>query len=638
MTEENVNILEEILEQILAGYWDWDIETGDEYMSPTLKKMFGYEDHELSNRAESWQKIIFEEDLKGVLEKYDKHVESKGAVPYYNEVRYRHKNGSTVWVICTGKVIEWGADGKPKRMIGCHINITDLKKLQQNVVGSEEKLRYIVENAFEGISIASIEGKVLYESPGVSRMLGYSADDRKKMGAFDNVHPDDMREAQEAFGRALMSPGETFRKVLRTRHKDGSWRWVECAGRNLADVPSIGGLLINYRDITGLKNAEEERLRLAQHMEKAQRLESLGILAGGIAHDFNNLLGGIYGSIDLARTLSSQPEVRENLELTFKTMHRARSLTRQLLTFAKGGSPERKPGRLNSLIKDTAEFALAGASISPDVSIATDLWQCNYDSAQIAQVIENMVINAQQAMPAGGKLSVIAENAVCDEFPCGQLDPGRYVRITIKDTGIGIPEDIIDRIFDPFFTTKQKGSGLGLSASYSVVRKHEGCIAVESAPGKGSTFCIYLPASGDSLAEQQSELHSVHRGSGRILIMDDADAVRKAMSAILRYNGYEVLAVADGSKAVELFDEHVKKGLPFVAAILDLTVQEGMGGREALAEIRKRDENIPVFVASGYSEDPVINNPKQYGFAGGLTKPFTSAELLGMVSKHIGKT
>jgi PAS domain S-box-containing protein len=405
--------------------------------------------------------------------------------------------------------------------------------------------------------------------------------------------------------------------------------WMDVRSYPLFDQEgNLQGIVEHLRDITLQKRAEEELL-------KSEKLESLSLLAGGIAHDFNNLLGAIYGNMEMARAASRSPELNNYLDATFKTMNRARGLTQQLLTFAKGGAPVRKPAFLDGFLRQTAEFASSGSNVSCALDIADDLWPSVYDASQLVHALTNILINAQQAMPGGGMVTIAAENATLGDKAPHPLPAGRYVRISIRDRGIGIRRETLGRIFDPFFTTKPKGSGLGLATSYSIVKQHGGCIEVESQPGEGSTFHILLPASDQAPDAPEAKPAAPARSTGRILIMDDEDMVREIISAMLQLHGYDTVQAADGREALRIFDANAQDGTPFSAVILDLTVRGGMGGKETIVEIRKRDPHIPAFVASGYADDAIVSRPREFGFTDSITKPFTRKVLIEILCKYL---
>jgi CheY-like chemotaxis protein len=314
-------------------------------------------------------------------------------------------------------------------------------------------------------------------------------------------------------------------------------------------------------------------------------------------------------------------------------MDRARALTMQLLTFAKGGAPVQRTTELIPFLRDAVRFALSGSRISCQFALAQGLWACSIDKNQIGQVIDNIVINAQQAMPDGGGIEMAAEN-VSREEGGSCLASGRYVRVSIRDFGVGIPAEVLPRIFDPFFTTKPRGHGLGLATCYSIVKRHGGFIEVESEPGKGSAFHVYLPASSETVGANQASTVT-RKGIGKIIVVDDEEVVRTTLRRMLEVLGYSVLCKSDGRDGIAAYINETKAGEPFVAMILDLTVPGGMGGVETVAEMRKLNKEMPIFVSSGYADDCVMRNPADYGFTASISKPFTIAELSEMLGGNL---
>ena len=317
-------------------------------------------------------------------------------------------------------------------------------------------------------------------------------------------------------------------------------------------------------------------------------------------------------------------------------MERAKALTQQLLTFSKGGAPVRNPVRMGPLIRDTCRFASSGSNVKCNVSLEDGLRNCSVDRNQIGQVIQNLMINAIQAMPMGGTIDVTAANATLREGDQPTLAHGEYVLITITDQGTGIPPQMLPRIFDPFFTTKPKGHGLGLAISHSIISRHGGTIDVRSELGKGTTFTVYLPACGDCGPMQGETREISHVGKGMILVMDDDEAVRKLLSLMLDLGLFR--SVPDGAATLDCFREDERNGKSLSAVILDLTIPGGMGGREVAAEVRKLDPEVPIFVSSGYAEDPIMANPTKYGITASLSKPFRKAELMEMLEKYMKKS
>ena len=376
------------------------------------------------------------------------------------------------------------------------------------------------------------------------------------------------------------------------------------------------------KDITEQKQLEEERRR-------AEKLESVGTLAGGIAHDFNNLLTGVIGNITLAkRYLEPKSKAGERLTAAEKAALKARGLTQQLLTFARGGIPVRKVSSITELIKDTATFILRGSNVKCELSLPGDIWPVEVDEVQMTQVINNLAINAGEAMPEGGTIHIEAKNTVVegDALP---LPAGKYVEITVEDHGIGIEKEHLSRIFEPYFTTKLKGSGLGLATTYSIIKNHDGYITVESEVGAGTTFHIYLPASKRPIPAKKREeaVQSAFPGRGKILVMDDEEVIREMLSKMLPLAGYEVELVKDGAEAIERYVKAEKAGQPFDAVIMDLTVPGGMGGREAIKELLEIAPAAKVIVSSGYATDSVMADYKQYGFSAIAAKPYSAGDL-----------
>ena len=405
--------------------------------------------------------------------------------------------------------------------------------------------------------------------------------------------------------------------------------WIDLSSYPLKNSKGeVTGLIEYVKDIT-------ERKRVEAALQNMQKLESLGTLAGGIAHDFNNLLGGIFGYIDIAAEKTREKYIANNLAKALGTIDRARGLTQQLLTFAKGGVPIKKIEKLTPFVQETTNFALSGSRVSCSFNIPTNLWLSEYDKNQIAQVIDNIIINAQQAMPDGGTIEVNAENIPINDKTHATLSAGNYVKVSVTDHGIGMPKEILTRIFDPFFTTKTKGHGLGLATSYSIIKRHGGCIEVDSEPGKGSTFHFYLPAVPDGTYTATSITASQHKGSGTIIVMEGEEIIRDTFSNILKFLGYSVICTHNGREAIDFFKAEIKANREITAMILDLTIPGGMGGKEAIDEIRKIDQKIPVFVASGYADDPVIANPKEYGFTASICKPFRKVDLAELLNKHL---
>jgi two-component system, cell cycle sensor histidine kinase and response regulator CckA len=434
----------------------------------------------------------------------------------------------------------------------------------------------------------------------------------------------------------VLREGVTFdldsQAVLQAR--DGREIPIACSPAPIKDDRGavIGAVLI-LRDLTGQRRLEEEMLR-------NQKLESIGVLAGGIAHDFNNLLTPILGNVGLAKMVAGpDSKVSELLTKAEKSCRSAQTLTKRLLTFSTGGAPVKKPTHLRQMIREAARFAVVGSDVRCEFRIPDDLWPAEIDEGLVGQVIGNVIANADQAMPGGGTIRVSCDNVTVHPGRRLPLASGDYVRISIEDQGIGIAPEHLSKIFDPYFTTKRGVHGLGLTVTHCVIRDHAGHIDVRSTLGIGTTFDIYLPAAAyRDLPRVAPANEELIRGTGKILIMDDEDAVRDIAGAILTSAGYEVAYAEDGAKAIELYRVAKTTDAPFDAVVMDLTVVGGMGGQQAMTELLKVDPQVKGIVSSGYSSDPILANHKRHGFSGAISKPYDAREFCQTIFSVISKS
>ncbi|MBI3415515.1 MAG: response regulator [Verrucomicrobia bacterium] len=388
------------------------------------------------------------------------------------------------------------------------------------------------------------------------------------------------------------------------------------------------GTVLVFRDVT----IQE---RMAREMLKASKLESLTLLAGGIAHDFNNILTAVIGNLTLAATFPEDPKQPAWLSEANKASLRARDLTQQLLTFAKGGVPLKKTARLQETIRESTQFALHGANVRAVFALPENLWAAEADTGQLSQVIHNLVLNAVQAMPGGGDIQVRAENLQLAAESSLPLPGGNYVRISIQDQGGGIEPAHLPRIFDPFFTTKRTGSGLGLATCYSIIQKHHGHITLDSQLGSGTTFHIYLPASDKPAPLAEAACFSPPaRGAGRLLVMEDDPALRTCIHSMLDRLGYEVCIARNSEETLSSYRATRHSHEAFDAVILDLTIRGGGGARETLEKLRAEEPGIKAIVSTGYANNPAVEDYRQLGFSGVITKPYT-LEQLATVLKHV---
>ncbi|MHA1583744.1 MAG: hybrid sensor histidine kinase/response regulator, partial [Promethearchaeota archaeon] len=382
---------------------------------------------------------------------------------------------------------------------------------------------------------------------------------------------------------------------------------------------------------------KDNNLKIAQkHIIKQEKLASISTLAGGIAHDFNNILTAILGNLDLIE-ICGEPgdEIFEYANEAKEATLRAKHLTTQLLTFAKDGIPKKIMNiDMGSLLNNVVNFHTRGSNVLVDMAIDSDLWKVRADETQISQVIQNFVINAIQAMPNGGNLSISAVNYFGEKNHYKSAQPlnGKYVCIIVQDTGNGISSSIIDKIFDPYFTTKKTGTGLGLSISYSIVEQYQGKILVESQENKGTIFTIYLHASKGTVEEKEDEIFYPVSRNGKILIMDDEIPVLSTLSNMLKVLGFKVDVALNGKEAIQKYSQEYHHKQPYDIVIMDLTIKGGMGGIETIDHLKKMDPNINAIVSSGYSENLVIHNYKNYGFKGVLNKPYVLEEVAKLFS------
>lgn len=511
-------------------------------------------------------------------------------------------------------------------------SITARKVVEKALAAEKERLAVTLRSIGDGVIATDTRGRVTMLNVPAEVLTGWSqaeAEGRPLAEVFHIVHEISRLPCESPVDKVLATGGVVElanHTVLVAR--DGTRRIIADSGSPIrnAEGQTVGVVLV-FRDMT-------EKQRLIEAAQRTQKLESLGVLAGGIAHDFNNLLGGIFGYIDLAQALAQDSELQQYLAQALGTIDRARGLTQQLLTFAKGGAPIRQVAPLFPFVEETVRFALSGSAVTGRFEVAEGLHVVDYDRNQVGQVVDNLVINALQSMPLGGTITVSAENVDVRGGDPTHLPPGAYVRLTVSDTGAGIPAEVLPRIFDPFFTTRAKGSGLGLAIAHSIVHQHDGVIEVRSEPGKGATFQVSLPAATRLEVQAPPPTAPHPAGAGLVVAMDDEEAIRKTVARFLELHGYSVATFAEGRSMMAFLQALPAEAPRPVAILLDLTVPGGMGGLDALALVRAWDPTVPVFVSSGYAEDPVMAEPARFGVTASIPKPFRGSDLVAMLGKH----
>jgi PAS domain S-box-containing protein len=500
-------------------------------------------------------------------------------------------------------------------------NITKRKQADEALAAEKERLAVTLRSIGDGVVATDTVGKIVLMNPVAERLTGWSQAEALGKPVSEVLHL-----IHEKTGRRHENPAETVSRTGQTVSgtddtillaKDGSQHLLAYSGAPIIDQHNhIIGVVLVFQDITRKRQTEAELLKM-------EKLSSLGILAGGIAHDFNNIFTGILGNISLAMLSCREDDaIQRNLAEAEKATLRATDLAQQLLTFAKGGEPIKELTSLEEIIRDSASFSCRGSQVRCEFSSPQDLWPVEVDAGQISQVIQNLIINAIQAMPTGGIVSISTENINLNAQSALPLQPGRFVKICVRDRGIGIPGEHLANIFDPYFTTKQKGSGLGLAIVYSIIKRHEGHITVESRLGDGTTCYIYLPASHKKVEPKRKVVVDLITGKGKILVMDDEEMVREVAGKILSHLGYQVEFAGDGAEAVEMYRQALESGRPFDAVIMDLTVPGGMGGEEAMQKVLKMDPRAQGIVSSGYADDTIVTNYKEFGFSGVIKKPY----------------
>ncbi len=501
----------------------------------------------------------------------------------------------------------------------------------EQLMTEKERLALTLRNIGDGVITTDAKGEIVLLNRMAEEITGWASADA--VGTrFDRV----LRLHQPApagnLGRRLKLPGpeapDIFEELqiadLVTRR--GDRRLVELSGSPILQAGDTSprrndrytGQVLAFRDVT-------EKRKIESELARGQKLEALGLLAGGIAHDFNNLLTVVLGNVSilgLARDVSERTV--KHLSDAETAVLRARDLTQQLLTFSRGGAPVRKAGSISEVVRESASFVMSGSNVRCEIELPADLWVVDIDAGQISQVVNNLLINAIQAMPDGGTVRIFGRNTTT---PSPSLPGGKYIAIDFIDHGIGIPESHQARVFDPYFSTKQEGRGLGLASAYSIAKQHEGLLTVESQVGEGTVFGLYLPASKAQVADPLSDGAAELGGGGRILIMDDEDAVRHVTGSIIEQLGFEAAYAVDGQEAIDRYRRALDLKQPYDAVIMDLTIPGGMGGQEAIGHLLDIDPAVRAVVMSGYSNDPVLANYRSFGFQGVIGKPFAADDL-----------
>jgi PAS domain S-box-containing protein len=526
-------------------------------------------------------------------------------------------------------------DGEVVGIIESFQDITKLKLTEEALAEEKESLQVTLGSIADGVITVDLRGRVVLINDMAQAVSGWPQ--KYAVGRVLN----DVLHLAEPHDRATnIDLVELLANILKGQSGEESERldgqavllakggWERHIHYTLSPIHDqrggIFGAVLVFQDIT-------EKLKIEKESARIEKLESVSLLASGVAHDFNNILTTIMNNLVLARMVKdSGDKLLEKLDSTEEAVLKAKELTNQLLTFAKGGSSVKELVSIGDLVKNSVEFSLRGSNVSSDISVGEDLWPVEVDAVQMHQVISNLVINAAQAMPDGGILSVSLANCRVRPGESALVKGGRYVKLGFRDQGPGISEDLLGKVFDPYFTTKPEGSGLGLATVYSIISKHDGYVFVDSEEGRGAEFTICLPAAKGKGAEAASiEESGKIKGAGgksavgsKILIMDDEEDIRVLLSELLHSAGFKVVTARDGEEAIHLYREVMDGEDRFDCIIMDLTIPGGMGGREAISRLRQIDPGVRAIVSSGYANDPAMIDHKSYGFLGRIAKPY----------------
>ncbi|MCF3650861.1 PAS domain S-box protein [Synoicihabitans lomoniglobus] len=623
--DESESRFKTLFESAIEGVYESTPEAGLVSVNPAFARMLGCDSPEA---LLAWHQEIGVGRMyvdEGRRHAFLVALEGRDAV-YDFESEIEAADGSRRWISENVRAVRDRA-GKLIRLQGFVSDISERRRFESELGAERERLAVTLRAMTEAVITTDERGVVTFVNEAAESLTGWvegAAIGRRLSEVCVLRQERTQANVPVPFDAAMR--GATVVDLPRSttlEHRSGSPKLIEgrCAPINDPQSKPVGVVFV-LRDVT-------ERSRHESEMLRTTKLESLGVLAGGIAHDFNNLLTVVLGNLHLARHHGEEnAETSRWLRDSELAAEKAQGLTQQLLTFAKGGNPVRAAVRLAEVVKEAAAFALHGSKVRQDIDFSTDLWAADVDRSQVGQVVQNLVLNAVQAMPDGGVVKLRLRNEKHRGDPVRSISAGNYLFLEIEDTGHGISSEQIGRIFDPYFTTKQTGSGLGLATVYSIIRKHAGHIEVSSEVGEGTRFRILLPALPDATTPSTAKSKpSTAPLRGRILFMDDEANIRRMAATLLEHLGLEAETVVDGESVVKRFVEAKAEGKPFDVVLMDLTVPGGMGGKETMEKLRALDPGVRAIVSSGYSIDPVLSNYGDHGFCARVTKPYRAADL-----------
>jgi two-component system, cell cycle sensor histidine kinase and response regulator CckA len=601
----------------------------------SVEQVLGYQPGDLDGSLEQWSAMIHPGDRARVDGLYDEAL--RDGSTFQAEYSFRHKSGRWVLIRDRGFPVPATAESPP-RMIGTMQDIGALRELETALRESEERFRTLVQESSDVIAIYDVNGQFTYVSPSVERLYGYAPESLLGTSAFTLVHPDDRSLVQEAFLRAVSETQRSSPFTFRIRMSDGRWVRVETIARNLLHHPQIRGVVVTFRDVTERKAAEEKMARLQEQLLQAQKMEAIGRLAGGVAHDFNNLLTSIIGYADLLlREDRVSGDVREGIQEVETAAYRAADLTRRLLTFSRKQVLQTRVVDLNSLIVNLEKMLrrMIGEDVTLSSRLDPGIGSLRTDPGQIEQAIINLAVNARDAMPEGGTLGIDTENVIL--APRGlpghpEADAGRYVLVTVSDTGIGMSEEVRSHLFEPFFTTKEpgRGTGLGLATVYGIVRQSGGHIDITTAPGRGATFRIYLPCVDEQEAPDSDACadSAEQRGNETLMVVEDEQPLLKMIEKTLRACGYRTIGAGGAGEALQALDG---EGGRRIDLLITDVVMPITGGLKLSKEICRRRPGTKVLFISGYTGEEFNEEHLYEPGTGFLAKPFSLKALAAKV-------
>jgi len=646
LKKNNTKLLSLTLEATTDGVWAWHTQSGSAYFSPRYYSMLEYKPGDFPACYDSWVQLVHPDDLKNTQLTIERQLKDRKD-SYEVEFRLRTKSGRWLWILGRGRVYERDDKGNPLLLVGSHVNIDKRKRAEKNLASYQEKLRQMVRDRTRELerttSLLEATFDAIPDILGVQdhqhRMIRYNEAGYKLLGK----KPEEIigKRCFELIGRdrecdlcATSVCYKTKKPASVLRYEEAFGAWLDVRSYPILDEDgNIVRVIEHLRDVTSEKTAETEREQLQAQLLSAQKIESLGTLAGGIAHDFNNLLMGIQGRITLVSMETGQlSPIADHLKAIENYISSAANLTKQLLGYAQGGKYEVKPINLLDLVNQSSEmFGRTKKEIEIAVVPEEKRVVVEADKRQLEQVLLNLYINGWQAMESGGQLTIVVDITTLShaQGKMYNISPGRYGRVTVSDTGIGMSEAVQQRIFDPFFTTKKKGrgTGLGLASAFGIVKNHGGMIFVTSKPGKGSSFSIVLPLSEKQPEKDQHSFSEVVKGLETILLIDDEEIILEVGKPLLESLGYKVITANGGAQGCLMIEEH-NKVIDLV--LLDM-IMPGIDGEQVFDFIQSKFPHIPVLLSSGYAQDGQADTILKKGCSGFIQKPFSLSDLAGKI-------